>query len=347
MKMMIVCPHFRDIEYGIIESFNRLGVKVYPFFFSVGMDKWHYIQRFKNKLGFNVDKFLNKEKFKFNKRLLIEFNKINPDIVYVIQGRWMDVETIKYMKKSAFIALYLWDMVSLFPEMIDSFVEYNIIYSFDQQDTNFLKKKGYNVKFKPSGYDNSVYYPMFVEKEYDIAFVGAMYPERVLILDELIKTFPNLKWMIYGEYAPTRKPLHWLKWFLSDRRKYYKNKNIEKEKVNELYNKSRIVLSIVRDNQKDGWSSRLTEILGTSSFQLTNYFSSVEKEFSNCLVMYKNLDELKLLIEFYLVHNEKRDKISKNGYTKAKNKYADDIINQVIIDDYKIWLSHMGLCEEK
>lgn len=337
MKMMLVCPHFRDIEYGVIESFRHLGVDVYPFFFSVGMDKWHYFQRLKNKLGFNIDNFLCKEKKKFNTKLLKKFDSLHPDIVYVIQGRWMDVESIKYMNRYAYTALYLWDMVSLFPEMEEGFPEYNTIYSFDQHDAQHLQNKGYNAKFKPSGYDNSVYYPMRVEKKYDIAFVGAMYPERIEILDELIKCFPNANWAIFGEYAPARKPLKWVKWFFSEKHKYYQNRNIEKKKVNEIYNESRIVLSIVRDNQADGWSSRLTEILGTSSFQITNYFASVEKEFSDSLVMYRNLDELKSLLEYYLSHDSEREEISKIGYQKVKSKYADDVMNQVVIDDYKLW----------
>lgn len=343
MKMMIVCPHFNDIEYGIVESFKRLGIETHSVFFNIGISKQNYFQRIKNRMGLCIDKFLYKEKLKFNEELLTEFDRLQPDIVYVIQGRWVDVESIRYIKRTSYIALYLWDMVGLFPEMYVGFSEYNIIYTFDQHDANVLQSEGYHAKFKPSGYDNSIYYPMLVEKKYDIAFVGTMYNERVKMLDELIQCFPNVKWAIYGEYAPIRKPVQWLKWVFSGKHKYYQNKNIKKEMVNELYNSSHIILSIVRDNQEDGWSSRLPEILGTSSFQITNYFASVEKEFSDSLVMYRNLNELKSLLTYYLSHDEERKIISRIGYNKVKNNYTDDILNQVIIDDYLFWCGDKSL----
>jgi len=337
MKMLLVCPHFRNIEYGVAVSFKRLGVDVYPIFFNMGMDKKHIYQRVKNKLGMSIEKFLLNEKRKFNEQLLEKYQLVQPDCVYIIQGRWVSAESIKQMKKKSFIALYLWDMVNLFPEMYDTFHQYNIIYSFDKHDCELLNKKGYNAKFKPSGYDDSVYFPVQQEKEYDVSFVGAMYPERVALLKELIKKLPGIRWGIFGEYAPMRNPVKWLKWRFSSDYSYFRNKNISKAEANLVYNKSKIILSIVRANQIDGWSARLPEILGAKAFQITNYYSSVEKEFQGCLCLYKNNTELVTLIQYYLQNEPVREAIAEQGYQKVKRFYSDDLLNKIIIDDYFDW----------
>ena len=344
MKMLLVCPIFRGIEYGVENSFKRLGIDVETFFFDVGISKKKYIKRLQLKLGWKTDKILDEEKEQFNYLLQEKFNKVQPDLVYVIQGRWMTRETLGLINKKSYTALYLWDMVSLFPEMIETFNQYNIIYSFDQHDVQKLKENGLNVKFKPSGYDASVYYPINCTKENDIAFVGAMYPERIKILKELIQEFPEIKWAIYGEYAPIRKPLKWIKWRFSNEHKYFVNKNIKKSDVNELYNKSKIVLSIVRENQRDGWSARLPEILGTKTFQLTNYYPSVTKVFSNCLCTYRNQEELIKLIRTYLKADQKREKIACAGYDIVKEKYSDDVLNKMIINDYIKWNDNHNAC---
>ena len=336
MKMLLVCPHFRNIEKGIVDSFRRIGVEVYPFFFSMGMDNHHYYQRLKLKLGLNINDFLEKEKVKFNERLKQEYEYIQPEIVYIIQGRWMAQDTIRLFRKTSYVVLYLWDMVSLFPEMEETFGEYNVIYSFDKNDTNQLCSLGYNANFKPSGYDSSIYFPIMCEKEYDLCFVGAMYPERVKLLKKIYNQLPGLNWAVYGEYAPIRKPIQWVKWRFSSDYKLFKNKNIDKTEVNEIYNKSKIVLSIVRSNQENGWSARLPEILGTKSFQLTTYFPAVEKEFLGCIVLYKNEMDCIYQIQYYLSHAKEREEIAERGFQKARS-LSDDELNKIIIQEYNEW----------
>lgn len=334
MRIMIICPHFRGIEYGVVESFRRLGYEVYPLYFSVGIDDWHYIQRLKLKLNISIEGFLSKEMKKFNMRVIGEFNKINPEYVYVIQGRWMNEETIDFIRERSYITLYLWDMVSLFPEMIPTFSHYNKVYSFDKNDTEFLRKNDVNAEYKASGYDPSVYHKMESRKKYDISFIGAMYPERVEMLKCLIKKFPDLHWAIYGEYAPLRNPGKWLKWRFSTDRNYFRNKNINKNEVNIVYNESKIVISIVRSNQKDGWSARLPEILGAGAFQITNWYDSVEREFSGCLCTYKTIDELITKITYFIEHDVEREKIAERGYQKVLKEFSDDVLNQRVIENF-------------
>ena len=72
MKLLIVIPHFNKIEYGVIDSYKRLGFDVYSLFFSVGFSKFNLFQRVKNKLGFNVNKYLERQKGNLLKRLVKE-----------------------------------------------------------------------------------------------------------------------------------------------------------------------------------------------------------------------------------------------------------------------------------
>lgn len=337
MKLLIVIPHFNKIEYGVIDSYKRLGFDVYSLFFSVGFSKFNFYQRVKNKLGFSVNKYLERQKGRFNKRLLKKYYSIRPDIVYVVQGRWVDETTLKKFGENVFKVLYLWDMVSLFPEMKKTFRYYDCLLSFDKEDAERLKKQGYNSAFRPSGYDPCVYYPIEFKKSIDISFIGAMYQDRVEMLKKLISDFPCLKIELYGKYAHIVEFKKWLKWRFSKESHFFKNKNISKTNVNVVYNKSKIVLAIVRNNQTDGWSSRLPEILGSRAFQITNYYPSVEKEFAGSLVTYKDYSDLKEKISYYLAHEKERTAIAQKGYRKVSVEMTEDAINHILIDEYKKW----------
>ena len=104
----------------------------------------------------------------------------------------------------------------------------------------------------------------------------------------------------YGEYAPLRKPLQFLRWLFSNKKKTFKNRNIHYKKVNYIYNKSKIVLNIQCNQSKKGWSSRLPEISATKAFQIVDYNSFIDERLGDSIVMFKNYDELKFLIEYFL-----------------------------------------------
>lgn len=63
--------------------------------------------------------------------------------------------------------------------------------------------------------------------------------------------------------------------------------------------------------------------MGVGGFMLTNYQPEVEELFTigTDIEVYKSLDELDDKVKYYLEHEDKRVKISLNGYRTVSEKY--------------------------
>jgi spore maturation protein CgeB len=76
----------------------------------------------------------------------------------------------------------------------------------------------------------------------------------------------------------------------------------------------------------DYWSDRVYETLGRGGFIIHPYISGMEKEFTDkehlVFYEYKNFKQLKELIDYYLEHDEEREKIRVSGHNLVKEKYT-------------------------
>lgn len=335
MKLLLIKPKSRSFD-GLIEAFQHLGFEVKTIEYSTGIEKNRYFIRLKNRLGFSISNYLQQKRESLNRQIILIYESFQPDIVYVSQGLHIFESTISQICENTFTALSLSDMISLFPEIPSTFPYYDVIYSYDKADIEQLQSMGHNAKFKPAGYNSSIYYKQNVKKDCDISFVGTMYSERVEILQQLIKVFPDREWEIYGEYAPLRFPIKWIKWRFSIEHKYFRNKYLDPVEVNSLYNRSKIVLNIVRANQRDGWSARLPQISGSGTFQITDYLETVDRIFGNCVCMFDGFEDLVEKIKYFLQHDEKREMIAQKGYTKVTAEYSLNSIMKILLEDYNL-----------
>ena len=133
---------------------------------------------------------------------------------------------------------------------------------------------------------------------WDIVFIGEenqMYHSNRKEYFDVLKEF-NFKW-IRGE-------------------KFTKDQNW-------IYYKTPISLAI--SPQFEGYTSnRLYNILSSGGFCLTLWFPGIEQLFTNHhhLVWFKNAEDLKLIIKYYLAHPEKRQEIANNGKKLYYEKYS-------------------------
>lgn len=336
IKLLLIKPISKAFN-GLINGFQHLNFEVKVIEYSSGIEKHKYFVRLKNKLGFDICKYLYNKKEHLNKEILQVYQSFKPDIIYVCQGLYILESTLDHIRKKSFTVLALSDMLSLFPEIHSTFPYYDIIYSYDKSDIELLQFKGYNAKFKPASYDNSIYFREIRNKDCDISFVGTMYSERIDILKKLVKRFPDKKWEIYGEFAPLRFPIKWIKWRLSSEYNYFKNKYLDPIEVNHVYNRSKIVLNIVRANQANGWSARLPQIAGSGAFQITNYFSTVEKTFGDCICTFKSYEDLVHKIEYYLQYDKEREIIARKGFKKVSEEYSLNTVIGIVMEDYNLF----------
>lgn len=143
------------------------------------------------------------------------------------------------------------------------------------------------------------------KKDIDILFVGNLYfyPNRQKTIQKIIEAFPEKKIKIIGEYKPWYKDM--FKCLFRERRDIYTNHNISPKDVNKYYNRSRIVLNIHREYQKDGANPRLFEICGSGSYQISDSNPYIESVFPHGEIgLFKTEDDLIEAISDALSHDK-------------------------------------------
>jgi spore maturation protein CgeB len=255
---------------------------------------------------------------KFNKRLLEISIDIQPDLLLIIKGDWIDPETFLVMparKK----AIWFQDSVRRCgPHHLDHSHIADGVYVFEGTDINYLEQAGVkNAVFLPMGFDQTLYSKSeFSEQSVDISFVGRMYEERKKIIHRLVEDFPDKSIEIWGRYVRYREPKTWLTWLNrqcnAKLRATFRNRNISPHEVNALYNRSRIVLNIHHKQSSSGCNPRTFEIIGANAFEICDRNEYAEKVFSGNLVQFHDYEDLKNKVSFYLENKTARvESISK------------------------------------
>lgn len=164
----------------------------------------------------------------------------------------------------------------------------------------------------PAGvYDKECYYTP-TKKVTDVVFVGSK------------KYHPE--W----QYRP--QLINWLSETYGDRFKHYGSGGIESvrgDKLNNIYASTKVVVGdslCINFKYTDYWSDRIYETMGRGGFIIHPFIPGLEKEFEDKkhLVFYEfgNFNQLKELIDYYLEHDEEREKIRIAGHELVKTKYT-------------------------
>jgi spore maturation protein CgeB len=187
-------------------------------------------------------------------------------------------------------------------------------FTVDSRMADWFNKKTY-VKghYIPAGvYDKEALYEPTKKFKHEVIFVGSRkyHPEwkyRGQLIDYLEST--------YG-----KKFEHWGNDGLG---------TVRGDDLNKLYANSKVVVGDTlcpNFNYPDYWSDRVYETLGRGGFIIHPYVSGMENEFTDKehLVFYEygNLEQLKKLIDYYLKHDEEREKIRLAGHNLVKEKYT-------------------------
>lgn len=195
----------------------------------------------------------------------------------------------------------------------------------DPRSAEVFKRKGINHHYmKPAVYKPECYYGDYKpELAHDVVFVGGgieyMHPEwpyrRQLV-----------QWLIDNYQGATTR---WNKSNLPVSRfgKYGHPQQVMRNKdLNDLYASAKIAVGdsicIPDFKHENYWSDRVYETMGRGGFLIHPYIKGMEEEFTDkeTIVFYEygNLDQLKSLIDYYLEHDEERERIRKAGHEYVK-----------------------------
>lgn len=142
------------------------------------------------------------------------------------------------------------------------------------------------------------------------------YKERLMIIEELARSF-NMK--VYGD-----------KGWVSERETYNYIYQGNAEHFNEMpkvFIGSKINLNITRSFVESGLPMRVFDVLGCTGFLLTNNKKDIQRLFTvgSDLVVYRDLQDMKEIIEYYLVHEEERNKIRSQGFETVEKYHSYEI----------------------
>jgi glycosyltransferase involved in cell wall biosynthesis len=235
-----------------------------------------------------MDKLLKLKKKKFDLIIFLKTDTIDPSIISKFSTShktwyyFMDPPYVSFRINAIQYVKNATFASATFPDLAKSFKKIN--------------KNSFHIR---QGIDVDIFKKLNKDKTIDLLFIGTKDKKREKIINYLKQYF---KIKCYG--------------------KGWDNKPVYYRKLNILYNSSKIVLNLNRSG--DGFSVRVFQILGTGSFIISEYSKDLSNVFKNKynLIWYKDLNQLKILCNFYLKYENERNRISKNSYNFIKKNYT-------------------------
>ena len=199
------------------------------------------------------------------------------------------------------------------------------------------------IHFFIGGYDKEQFFPVHDEDisqkdidtfSCDISFTGSSYGDlgegnyRAGVLSQLDDF--NLKiWGDKGWYNRGKKSSVLSKAYQGDRLSY--------ENLRKLYSICKININMPSPMILTTFQPRVFDIAATKGFQIVDYRSEIDNFFSKDeLVTFKDTNDLKDKISYYLKHEDEREIINENLYKKVVNEFTWENQIKVLMEQINI-----------
>ncbi len=277
--------------------------------------------------------FLRKiERAIIGKALIKKISDFKPQFILVIKGDRIPLEIIREIKEKFKlpVANYWIDD----PDSIDVSRKispnYDYFFTNDPDAVQVHKESGCShVKFLSFGFLPDLHKKIQLSeeehKEYEseICFAGSVSEGRIKVLEELsnfnLKIWsPRYVYSFKKEYQieknklPSSSPLY----------SKFTDRAVWNEELVKVYNASKIVLNI--HSPQTVPIMRDFEVTGCGAFLMTDDARSLKTMFNpgEEIIFYKNIEELKDLVKFYLSHSREREEIARKGNLRAHRDHT-------------------------
>lgn len=269
-----------------------------------------------------------------NEAIKKKSDSFKPDLVW-IQVQRRDIVSIdagEYLRKNgAFVMNWTGDVRTPQPSFYEDLGRHIDLTLFSNvTDVEILNSRGVKSDYLQIGYDPEIYTPIGDKiQSQEIVFLG----------NNLVDKFPlsvfrgELVAFLKSHYAH-RFGVYGSGWF-NGQGSYMGNQMGEAR----LYRSSKIAVNCSHFDFKRYSSDRLFRILGSGVFCLSKWYPDIELDFTDGehLVIWKDLNDLKQKIDYYLNNPVERERISKNGNRIALEKFTFDCMAQNI---EKLYIKH-------
>ena len=163
------------------------------------------------------------------------------------------------------------------------------------------------------------------DKQFEVLFVGSDHTGKGRkSVDYALMANANLS--VFGKF-----------WDKSLGRDVLKGSYIDNDELYKYYGNAKIVLN---DHRKDMayWgfvSNRIYDVSASGGFVFTDYVKEIEVEYGDSIVMYKNKEELKDKLEYYLEHEDERNALAKKAQKITLEKFTNEVAAKKFVEIFK------------
>lgn len=261
---------------------------------------------------------------RLNRKLVSLALLVKPDLCLVAGGNRILPETLKTLKGQS-IKTVLWtvDAPRDFRPILEAAPFYDHIFCGGTEAQELLARAGFQkTRWLPFACDPDIHKPVETSPEEkaewgsDVAFIGSFYPNRAQILEKITdfdlrvwgpgwKILPRGSALKKRTTAQKLKPGEWIK----------------------ILSSSKINLAIhFQDGKTPCYqaSPRVYETLACRSFLLVDEQKDVKFLFQDGkhLALFKDSEDLREKIDYYLNHTEERTKMAAQGYEEVIHKHT-------------------------
>lgn len=220
---------------------------------------------------------------KYYKHKFSKIRKNHFDYILVIRGESISKETMELLKKNypdTKLIMYQWDSISNNPNALIIAQYFDRILTFDMNDS-----EKYKWIYRPLFYHKADF-AKWNEKEYDVLFVCSIHSRRAEIYKQL-KEITD-KYHLKGYFRIYSKRSRYFKQKYIKKNPLFSNldikdvafKSINLNEMNDLYEKSKVVVDYTHPNQK-GFTMRTIESIGANCKLITNNSKIKNSDFYN------------------------------------------------------------------
>lgn len=174
------------------------------------------------------------------------------------------------------------------------------------------------------------FYEYDKDKAYDILFVGRPGYERI-----------SAKWAIELGFNVS---LFGQGWQDKAPKEFFKGAYIDNNELHKYYASAKIVLNDTREDMKNNGfiSNRVFDVTASGGFLISDYMKEIEDFYGDSIPMFKNKEELKKLLDYYLAHPEDREKKAKAAQKITLENFTNKVVAKKIISAAKEFQTHSG-----
>lgn len=188
----------------------------------------------------------------------------------------------------------------------------------NQEDVTIMQSSGHKSEFLQIGIDPEVFKKWPKQESKDIVFMGnnhGQYPLSQVRLN-YIQFLRSYDFALYGNYPNNSGNLN-------------ANGNDPfpmQSQESKIYSSCKIGISISHYDSDRYTSDRLLRIMGSGCFALSHHYKGIEKDFTvgKHLETFKNQNDLREKIDYYLSHEDERQAIADAGYNLIHSRHTYD-----------------------